>query len=188
MQRAERQAQTQDAWAGCLLAIAEARDKRSFAELFEYFAPRLKALFMRRGVPGNIAEEIAQDTMLAVWCKAAQYDPAKGSAGTWIYTIARNLHVDARRREREPAALSEAVDCEPPKTPTDDLTAAEERFGVRSALGQLPSEQAEVIRLSFFEEKPHPQIATALNIPVGTVKSRSRLAMKRLRMLVGRFR
>lgn len=165
-----------------LLAVAGG-DRAAFATLFRHFAPRLKTYLIRLGAPAPVAEDLAQETMFAVWRKAPQFDPARAGAATWIFTIARNLRIDALRRDRRPGddvpdPLAE-IDATPPADAL--LSAAEHERLVARALGALPPEQADVVRLSFFEDKPHAEIERALGIPLGTVKSRLRLAMGRLR-------
>ena len=171
-------------WPACIERIARARDREAFKALFAHFAPRLKGYFMRIGVSAGAAEDLAQDTMLAVWSKAGYFDPVKASVSTWIFTIARNLRIDAHRRARDPRRLVEAVDGVPEPMPSDHVLCAERERRVREALARLPSDQAMVIRLSFFEDRPQSEIAALLEIPLGTVKSRVRLAMSRLRALV----
>jgi RNA polymerase sigma-70 factor (ECF subfamily) len=171
-------------WSGHIVAIARERDRMRFAALFNHFAPRLKGFFMRLGVSAGEAEDLAQDTMLTVWRKAELFDPARASAATWIFTIARNLRIDMKRRERDPQRLEEFYDGPPQPLPSDDVLSAEIESRVNAALEHLPRDQVEVIRLSFFEDRPHVEIAGVLNIPLGTVKSRIRLAMNRLRALV----
>lgn len=171
-------------WPACVERVARARDREAFKALFAYFAPRLKGYFMRIGAGAGAAEDLAQDTMLAVWNKAGYFDPAKASVSTWIFTIARNLRIDAHRRARDPRQLVEATDGVPEPMPSDHVLCAERETRVREALARLPSDQAVVIRLSFFEDRPQSEIAALLEIPLGTVKSRVRLAMSRLRALV----
>jgi len=175
-------------WSEHVAEIGRIRDRSRFAELFGYFAPRLKSYFMRLGLGSDIAEELAQETMLAVWRKASTFDPARASAATWIFTIARNLRVDRLRRERDPAQLSEYYEREPASTPNDDFMSAERASRVRDALAVLSRDQLDVIRLSFFEDRSHAEISKELNIPLGTVKSRVRLAVERLRVLVEELR
>jgi RNA polymerase sigma-70 factor (ECF subfamily) len=163
--------------------VARSADREAFAGLFSQFAPRLKSYLMGLGAPAAAAEELVQETLLTVWRKAASFDRARAGAATWIFTIARNLRIDAARRERTALAYSINLTDEPeaPESP-DDLASAREREGrVRAALTTLPPDQAEVVRLAFFQEKPHSEIADVLGIPLGTVKSRVRLAMSRLR-------
>jgi len=167
-------------------AIAARGDRGAFAALFGHFAPRVKSYMLRLGADPRLADELAQETLLAVWRKAAAFDPAKAAPSTWIFTIARNLRIDAARRARrvEPADdPSDAADAEP--APDEALVAAQSETRVRQALASLPLEQAEVVRLSFFSDKPHSEIAAELRLPLGTVKSRLRLAMRRLRDLLG---
>jgi len=171
-------------WSDCILAIAANRDRDRFAELFLHFGPRLKSFFLRLGVAPGQAEDLVQEVMLTVWRKADQYDPARAGAATWIFTVARNLRIDLKRRERDPASLAELYHGIEEPMPSDVMIAAERGQRVRQAMAELPPEQVEVIRLSFFEDRPHGEIATMLKIPLGTVKSRARLAMARLRALV----
>ncbi len=170
-----------------LVAIAATRDRQMFARLFEYYVPRVKAYVMRQGVDGAAAEELAQEAMLIVWRRADSFDPEKASAATWIYTIVRNLRIDALRKLRRPT-FDVDDPCyvpDPPQQPDDALQSGRIEKRVREALMQLPEEQAVVVRLSFFEDMAHGEIATSLSLPLGTVKSRLRLAMRRLQPLLG---
>lgn len=178
-----------DEWSGRIGAIAASHDRTAFAELFAFYAPRVKGYLQRTGTSEAQAEDLAQETMLAVWRKAALYDAGNASASTWIFTIARNLRIDALRRERRGGAIQvEEVEAEyevdaAPLADARFLT-AEAEARVRRALKSLPSDQLRVIEMSFFEEQPHGEIARTLRIPLGTVKSRVRLAMRRLRGLL----
>lgn len=169
--------------AALIVAIAQKQDRAAFAQLFEYFAPRLKGSIMRMGALPGRAEEVAQDTMLAVWNKAGLFDPSGASASGWIYRIAKNLYVDELRRDRRSAAAAASTPLHIEDVPQPDaiLTILHSEARVRRAIAALGPEQLRVITLSFFEEKPHAEIARELNIPLGTVKSRVRLAMQRLR-------
>jgi RNA polymerase sigma-70 factor (ECF subfamily) len=166
-------------------AVATHGDRAAFAALFARFAPRVKAYLLRLGLDNATAEEQSQEALLIVWRKAAQFDPARATAAAWIFTIARNLRIDAARRAQRPPPVPDPVD-EPSPTPAADvILAAEDRSArVRAALAALPAEQADVIRLAFFDDRPHADIERALGIPLGTVKSRLRLAMSRLRGLL----
>jgi RNA polymerase sigma-70 factor (ECF subfamily) len=173
--------------AALIRAIALQRDRGAFAALFAWFGPRVKAWMIRAGVTPNAAEELAQETMLAVWQKAGLFDPARAGAATWIFTIARNLRIDAQRRERHPSDLmpDPANEPDPPVQADHALAIAQQDVRIRAALGLLPPEQADVIRKAFFEDKVHAEIEKELGIPLGTVKSRLRLAMNRLRAALG---
>ena len=167
-------------------AIAGDADRSAFAALFGHFAPRVKSYMLRLGAPPTLAEELAQETLLAVWRKAAAFDAAKAAPSTWIFTIARNLRIDAARRERRRQVADDPTDApEAEPGPDAQLAALQSEGRIRTALGRLPPEQAEVVRLSFFSDKPHAEIAAELDLPLGTVKSRLRLAMARLRELLG---
>jgi RNA polymerase sigma-70 factor (ECF subfamily) len=165
--------------------VAATRDRAAFAALFGHFAPRVKAWLVRQGAAPAQAEDLAQEALLTVWRKAALFDPAKASAGTWVFTIARNLRIDAIRRERRPELDPE--DFLPDAAPDPDIAIAlaDGEGRLRIAMRELPPDQIAVIEASFFADKPHSQIAAELGIPLGTVKSRLRLAMARLRAAMG---
>jgi RNA polymerase sigma-70 factor (ECF subfamily) len=170
-----------------IVEVARDGNRAAFGELFEHFGPRLKTYFVRAGVPAARAEELAQETMLSVWRKATYFDPTRAGASTWIFVIARNLRIDMLRRARsEQVALPDPFEEPEVSAQAEEIVAAGEReMRVREALAQLSEEQAAVIRFSFFNETPHADIAATLGIPLGTVKSRIRLAMVRLRDLLG---
>jgi len=171
--------------AALIAAVAARADRAAFAELFEHFAPRVKSYMLRLGAPPEAAEELAQEALLTVWRKAGAFDPARAAASTWIFTIARNLRIDALRRIR-PLPAEDPADAPPePETPDAVLAAGQDQVRLRQAIGALSHEQAEVIRLSFYSDQPHAEIAAALGLPLGTVKSRLRLAIARLRALLG---
>lgn len=177
---AERSALSDDP-ADWLLSIAERGDRGSFISLFSAFAPKVKGYLLRNGASEQIAEELTQDTFLTIWRKARQYDPMRATPSAWIYTIARNLWVDLLRRERRPS--SGLIDEQPEGqlTPEQNVGATDAGAHLRVAVGSLPREQAEVMRLSYFEDRTHHEIADQLGLPLGTVKSRIRLASATLK-------
>lgn len=169
-------------------AVACSHDRVAFAALFQHFAPRLKAYFFRSGATNSAeAEEMAQETMLLVWRKAALFDPGKAGAETWIFAIARNLRVDVRRRGLRSAAVVDSGPEAVARIPDPNLGAEEMvsstqyEAGLRQALHTLPQEQLQVLELAYFGDQSHADIARGLDIPLGTVKSRLRLALIRLR-------
>jgi RNA polymerase sigma-70 factor (ECF subfamily) len=171
---------------GLVHAVAARRDRAAFAELFEFFAPRLKAFMMKGGADGATAEELAQEAMIQVWRRADSFDPARAAASTWIYTIARNKRIDRLRRERRPV-LSEdeyvgALGAHARADHAAERSQAESRLA--RTLETLPEDQATVVRMAFYEDKSHSAIAAELRLPLGTVKSRIRLALARLRGLI----
>lgn len=165
-----------------LRAVAARRDPEAFARLFRHFAPRLKRYLQSRGLDRQRAEELTQEVLLTVWERAGRFDPARASASTWIFTIARNKLIDMRRREErapvpeqsEELALDEEVLLE-------STQSAERRERLARALAELPPEQAEVLRRFYLQGRSHGEVADALGLPLGTVKSRIRLALRRLR-------
>ena len=173
---------TPDEAAAWLRAIAQHGDRAAFVALYGRFAPRVKAYLLRLALPPAQAEELTQEAMLAVWRKAAQFDPTTTGAAAWIFTIARNLRVDAARRAAlVPPELLPEEDLDPAPPADAQLDDARRADRLRLAMQALPPEQAEVVRLAFFDDRPHGEIERRLGIPLGTVKSRLRLALARLR-------
>lgn len=166
-----------------LQQVAEHGDAAAFAQLFQEYAPRVKAYMMRQGADAGTAEELAQETLATVWRKAHLYSSDKGSAATWIFTIARNLRIDRLRREVAWVELPGERDDQPSTDPAPDemLLAAERERRVKAALATLPADQAQVVQLSYVEGLSHSEIAERLSLPLGTVKSRMRLAYEKIR-------
>ncbi len=171
------------ALANSLIAVGARADREAFRTLFRYYAPRIKALMIRAGARPQEAEEVVQETMALIWRKAALFDPAKASASTWIYTVARNKRYDLLRRENRPELDADdpffAGEAEPDGE--DVYGAAERSEIIRKYLDILPEEQLLLVRKAFFEDMTHQAIAAELDIPLGTVKSRIRIAMRSLR-------
>lgn len=168
-----------------LQAVGKTQDMAAFEALFRHFAPRLKA-YMARGGNSAGAEELMQETMLAVWRKAALYDPAKGGAAAWIFSVARNQRIDAYRRDRRPELDPNDPMLAIDEAPSADLALMDEEDAerVQAALTELPEEQAEVLKLAFFADQSQSEIASRLKLPLGTVKSRMRLAFAKLRTVL----
>lgn len=175
-------AQTPAHFRGLLIAVGQRQDREAFAALFSYFAPRIKSFLMKGGANPDQADELAQETMIAVWQKASSFDPAKASPSTWIFTIARNKRIDALRKTPRPEMDANDLDL-PDTAPNagDDLLRDEETDIMAEAIRDLPPDQADLLYKSFFEDKTHADIAKETSLPLGTVKSRIRLALERLR-------
>jgi len=169
--------------ADLLHRVAANRDTEAFRMLFQTYAPRVKAYMLRQGADPAAAEELAQETLLTVWRKAGLYSDDKGSATTWIFTIARNLRIDRLRKEVAWQPLPEDNDQEPSPDPAPDevLTERQRRERVQKVLSELAPEQSEVVQLSYVEGLSHSEIAARLGLPLGTVKSRMRLAYQKIR-------
>ncbi len=161
--------------------IAVAKDRQAFALLFAYYFPRVKAYLLRVGVSPGRAEELAQETLLRVWRKAESFNPGAATASTWIFVIARNLRTDGLRSERPYPEPDPSEEPEQPATGETIVACLERRERLRQALGALSTEQARIIELFYFEDLPHSEISNVLGVPLGTVKSRIRLAVQRLR-------
>lgn len=169
--------------ANLVASVACRADRAAFSRLFDHFAPRLNAYLLRLGADRGTAEELTQEVMVTLWRKAALFDPTKSSVATWLFRIARNRRIDALRRER-----SIALDQHDPMLAPSDEAAPDETLDaqirdgrVRRSLSVLPEEQIRLIRLAFYEGNSHSQIAEETGLPLGTVKSRIRLAFARLR-------
>lgn len=175
-------------WAELIGRVASHGDRDAFKALFEHFAPRIKGFLLRTGCSVQEAEDIAQSTLIAVWRKASQFDPDTTGAAAWIFTIARNLRVDSARRATRDGRLRQDVEPDDeldPSEPADTMISrVEDAARITAAIEKLSADQSRVIRMSFIDERPHTEIAAMLGIPLGTVKSRIRLAMNRLRDLL----
>lgn len=171
-----------------LRAIADERNKTAFAELYRYFAPRLKAYAIGGGCDPARAEELVQETMITVWQKARLFDSSRATAATWIYTIGRNKRIAMVRREKHPTSepLDEATDTIADSAPlaTEKIEREQSRICVLQGLERLSGLQAQAIRMAYIEDKPHSRIAEELSLPLGTVKSRIRLGLESLRGLM----
>jgi RNA polymerase sigma factor (sigma-70 family) len=174
---------TPDDLSALMMAVGRDRDLQAFELLFRHFGPRISAYMARLAADMGTAEELMQETMIAVWNKAALYDPAKGNVSTWIFTIARNLRVDALRKDKRPA-----FDLEDPALVADDTQPADETLQLKQhsellkiAMAGLPADQGKLIRMCYFDDLSHSAIAERLKLPIGTVKSRIRLAFAKLR-------
>lgn len=168
-----------------LVRVAKVRDRAAFVALFEYFAPRVKSYLMSNGCAPDVADELAQETMLSVWDKAPSYDPQKAAVSTWIFTIARNKRIDVLRKENRPSPHpDDPFFVEDVARPDDSYDVEAEQRIVQKALKSLPEEQAKLVYMNFFEDKSHAEIADETHLPLGTIKSRIRLAMSKLRKSV----
>lgn len=163
-----------------MLAVRDAGDLAAFARLFDFYAPRVKAMAMRNGAPAAVAEEIAQDVLLRVWRSRAQFDPARAQVSSWVYQIARNRRIDLTRREDRPLP-EDLVAPEGARDPGDALALAQEVDRLRQALNALPPGQRDMIERAYLGELTHQEISRQTSLPLGTVKSRLRLAIDRLR-------
>jgi RNA polymerase sigma-70 factor (ECF subfamily) len=172
-----------DHFAGLVRAVAEERDQAAFTVLFDYFAPRLKSWLVKRAMRPDDAEELVQEVMAVLWHRAHLYDPARSSLSTWLFRIARNRRIDAERRTRHRQMEAyEPLYAVTESPGADTIFESEERDAqVRAALANIPGEQMELVRAAFFLGQSHSEIALSTGLPLGTVKSRIRLAFERLR-------
>lgn len=168
-------------WIEALARIRDHQDQAAFAALFRYFAPRVKAFLMKSGASPTMAEECTQEVMATVWRKAHLFDPTRASAATWIFTIARNRKIDALRRQNrpEPEDLPWGPEVEPDQA--DVLSFQQESAKLAKAMPALPEKQRALIEQAYFGDLSHSEIAEQTGLPLGTIKSRIRLALDRLR-------
>ena len=170
-----------------LIAIGESQDRLAFRDLFDAFAPRLRSFIGSRGTSPDMVEEVVQETFVNIWRKARLYDPSKASASTWVFTIARNVRIDLLRKINRPVPdmHDPALVAEPEPGADQVIERSQEAARLKQAIATLPGEQQEVLRMAFIEEKTHAEISAQLDIPLGTIKSRIRLAFGRIRSELG---
>ncbi|MEX0369419.1 MAG: sigma-70 family RNA polymerase sigma factor [Tateyamaria sp.] len=168
-------------WVDHLVRIRDHQDPAAFAALFDHFAPRVKGFLMKSGADASLAEECAQEVMATCWHKAHMFDPARASVATWIFTIARNRKIDVLRKQRrpEPEDLGWGPEEEPDQADVMALQQESEQLG--KAISELPPAQRDLIQKAYFGDLSHSEIAAQTGLPLGTIKSRIRLALERLR-------
>ncbi len=169
------------AWISQLEAVRDHQDRAAFAELFAYFAPRVKSFLMKSGSPAEMAEECAQDVMATLWRKAHMFDGSKASVSTWIFTIARNRRIDMIRKQRRPEPEDLPWGPEQAPSAADTIALQQETALLGRALADLPAKQRLLIERAYFGDLTHSEIASETGLPLGTIKSRIRLALDRLR-------
>ena len=169
------------AWVSHMQAIRDDKDRKAFAEIFGHFAPRVKGFLMKSGANPELAEDVTQEVMATLWRKAHMFDPAKASVSTWIFTIARNRKIDVLRKQRrpEPEDLPWGPEAEPAQE--DVLALQQDCENLNEALAALPDKQKELIVKAYYGDLTHNEIAEQTGLPLGTIKSRIRLALERLR-------
>ena len=179
-------------WADIMARVAQ-QDRAAFTALYDHFAPRVKGWAMRRGAGAQQAEDVVQDVMLQIWRQAARFDPAKAAVATWMFTLTRNRFIDIVRKEKHPDLAPDdpmlvAQPAAPDAAPDAVYDQRQRAARVAAALQELPAAQRAVITQSFFADMPQHEIAQLTQLPLGTVKSRVRLAFNRLRTLLGDMR
>ncbi|SLN61484.1 ECF RNA polymerase sigma factor RpoE [Roseivivax jejudonensis] len=168
-------------WTDRVLEIRDNRSEAAFVALFEHFAPRIKAFLMRQGCDAATAEEVVQDAMSTVWRKAHLFDPSRASVSTWIFTIARNRRIDLIRKSARPEPEDLPWGPDTPAEPVDIVGRQQDSARLGEALSTLPEKQRHLIERAYFGELSHSEIAEETGLPLGTIKSRIRLALERLR-------
>lgn len=174
-------------WNNDMESVAHRLDRESFLRIYDHFMPRVCVYLRGLGAPEAVAEELAQECLLRVWLRAAEFDPAQGTLSTWLYRIARNLHIDRVRRERSWMQVQAVVE-EAAASDAGESSSAEQysdQARLRQRINELPAVQARLVRMSYFEAKSHNEIAQALGMPLGTVKSHLRRAFLQLQSKVG---
>ena len=179
-----------DEWSECLALIAQHQDRAAFTRLFRHFAPLMKAFALSGStLSANHADELVQEVMLKVWQKAGAFDPQKAAASTWIYTIARNCRTDLFRRLQKfdtPLSAEDVSDAQDSEDAFVLLHQKRSRDRVRALIRELPGDQAQILAKVYMEGKSHSEVSGELDIPLGTVKSRVRLALQKLQIQLER--
>lgn len=177
--------------AALLAEVAVQRSRRAFSELFKHFAPRLQSFATRQFGNEQTAMDLVQETMTNVWHKAHLFSPEKGSPTTWIFTIARNIRFDILRKSKKNQNDISAEELWP--VLSEEMSDSDEEFAIDQTIllqeitsyySQLPDAQREVIVSIYIEGKSQQEVSDELGIPLGTVKSRTRLALQKLRELI----
>lgn len=175
-----------DEWSECLVAIASSGDRAAFTRLFRHFAPLIKGFALAGSrLSANLADELVQEVMIKVWQKSAAYDPARAAASTWIYTIARNSRTDLFRRLQKfdtPLAAEDVAPDSGSEEPFEQVQQRRNGQRVRELMATLPVDQAQILAKVYMEGKSHAETAAELDLPLGTVKSRVRLALQKLQI------
>jgi len=177
-------------WSDCLALIAANEDRAAFTRLFRHFAPLIKAFALAGSrLSASHADELVQEVMLKVWQKAGAYNVQKAAASTWVYTIARNCRTDMFRRLQKfdtPLAAEDFTPEQPLGEPFEEIQTRRSRERIQSLMGSLPTDQAQILAKVYMEGKSHSEAANELDLPLGTVKSRVRLAIQKLQIQVER--
>ncbi|GGB91816.1 RNA polymerase sigma factor [Marinobacterium zhoushanense] len=168
-------------WSQLLASMAKTGDRALFVQIFQHYAPLLKSYMLRLGVLESVVEELVQESMLTIWRKAGSFDPARAEAGAWIYTLARNKAIDWMRKQKYPTCSLDGYEEDTQDSDHEPGELHLIRHKMKTAINELPPEQAQVIYMSYFEGRAHAEIAAKLGIPLGSVKARIRLASAKLR-------
>jgi len=181
LRRVKQEDNKRNLWVDHMIRIRQHQDRAAFAELYQHFAPRVKGFLMKSGSDPSLAEECAQDVMATLWRKSHLFDPTRASVATWIFTIARNRRIDLLRKQRrpEPEELTWGPEHEPDKA--DTIALQQETKILGKAMQDLPPAQRELLEQAYFGDLSHSEIAAQTGLPLGTIKSRIRLALDRLR-------
>ena len=179
-----------DEWSECLALIAQNEDRAAFTRFFRHFAPLIKAFALSGStMSATHADELVQEVMLKVWQKAGGFNPEKAAASTWVYTIARNCRTDMFRRLQKFDTPLASEDFSPDQEHEEPFSMLQSKRGseqIRDLMGTLPSDQAQILAKVYMEGKSHAEAAAELDLPLGTVKSRVRLAIQKLQIQVER--
>ena len=179
-----------DEWSECLVLVGKSNDRAAFTRFFRHFGPLIKAFALAgSSLSQSHADEIVQEVMLKVWQKADGFNPEKAAASTWIYTIARNCRTDMFRRLQKfdtPLAADDLSIVLEEEEPFAVLHSRRGADRVRELMSQLPPDQAQILAKVYMEGKSHSEAAAELDLPLGTVKSRVRLAIQKLQVQIER--
>lgn len=168
-------------WVAKMYRVRDHRCRAAFSDLFVHFAPRIKGFLIKSGADATMAEECAQDVMTTLWRKADQFDPSRASVATWVFTIARNRRIDLLRRQNRPEPEELPWGPEPEPDQADVVALRQDTELLKDAIASLPCAQRELVEKAYFSDLSQTEIAKITGLPLGTIKSRLRLALDRLR-------
>ncbi len=175
-----------DEWSECLVLIAEKQDRAAYTRLFRHFAPLIKAFALSgSALSATHADELVQEVMLKIWQKASAFNPEKAAASTWVYTIARNCRTDMFRRLQKfdtPLAAEDFTMESEGEEPFMQLQSRRSADRIHEMMGKLPADQTQILAKVYMEGKSHAEAAAELDLPLGTVKSRVRLAVQKMQV------
>ena len=165
-----------------LKKVSEKRDEIAFSEIFDFIAPKINAYYIKNNLSSEQAEELTQEVLSTIWMKAKLFNPEKSKFTTWSFTIARNKKIDFHRKNKKNDANED--DIRDFLYENNEFNDYEIESTINKITKELDQNQQKLIKMSFFEQKSHKNIAEELEIPLGTVKSRIRATLNKMQKFI----